>query len=144
MSIKVIKAISKADQSVCLRIRREVFIEEQGVSEVDELDNKDDASTHYLIQYKEQYVGTVRVRLVSRLTPKIERMAILKSYRGLRLGYYLMQFILEDIKSGKTANKVFLSSQIHAVSFYKKLGFENYGEKYMDAGIIHQDMELIL
>ena len=33
-----------------------------------------------------------------------------------------------------------LDSQVHAIGFYQKLGFEIRGEEFMEAGIPHQNM----
>ncbi|MDC0087746.1 GNAT family N-acetyltransferase, partial [Amylibacter sp.] len=31
-------------------------------------------------------------------------------------------------------------SQTHALEFYKRLGFIEFGDEYLDAGILHKDM----
>ena len=54
----------------------------------------------------------------------------------------------QDEKAIKTAklnqlSKISISAQCHAIDFYKKFGFEVTSEIYLDAGISHQDMELI-
>jgi hypothetical protein len=40
--------------------------------------------------------------------------------------------------------RVYLGSQKHAASFYEKLGFQAYGEEFVEAGIAHISMEYLV
>lgn len=71
----------------------------------------------------------------------IGRVAVLKPYRGLGLGYKLMQFIIA-LAQKQQRPFVNLSSQVHAIGFYQALGFVVEGEEYLDCGIPHIDMRL--
>jgi len=143
--VKVIKACTSHEIEKCLSIRRKVFIESQGVSEDEELDGKDGISDHFLlILNNKDFLGTARVRFVGRKA-KVERVAILNGHQGKGLGTILMKYIIEQIKNSKKADVIFLSSQKAAVSFYYNLGFSLVsGREYLDAGIVHQDMQLII
>ena len=37
-----------------------------------------------------------------------------------------------------------LSAQLYAIEFYEKLGYESFGEIYLDAGIKHKAMKIKL
>ncbi len=141
--IEINKISLQHDIDQALAIRREVFINEQGVDEDEELDSNDEQSTHYLLRFQDNIAGTARVRYVDNNKAKIERVAILAQYRGKKLGQRLMQFILEDIKHTSTVHSVHIGSQKHAIPFYKTLGFIEYSIEYMEAGIPHLDMQLI-
>lgn len=120
-----------------IAIRREVFVLEQNVSE--ELEMCDDGIDvcYFLLFENEKEVATARYRKTDSGI-KIERMAVLKSHRGMGLGNILMKFILVDL-SGSTS-KIYLNSQIQAVSLYLKSGFIPKGEHFYEAGIEHVKM----
>lgn len=124
----------------CMQIRKIVFTEGQNVPEDIEIDGLDENSTHFMLSVNDISVGTARVRYVG-TEAKIERVAILPSYQGLGLGQQLMEFIINNIQNSNSANSMILSSQLHAIPFYERLGFNVCSTQYMDAGIPHKDMK---
>lgn len=130
------------DIATCRHLRRVVFIEEQGVPEADEIDDKDDTAIHLLATYDGRPVGSARL-LLTGTTGKIGRVCVLKSHRGTGLGAALIRAAIEELRAhGMTTAK--LGSQTHAIGFYERLGFTPTGPEYMDAGIPHRDMTLTL
>ena len=125
------------DIATCHALRRAVFIDEQGVSEADEIDDLDDACIHLLAKVSGVPVGTARIYVTNR-TAKIGRVCVIKSHRGNGLGAGLIRKALEVAK-GK-ADQAKLGAQVHALVFYEALGFAAYGPVYDDAGIPHRDM----
>jgi predicted GNAT family N-acyltransferase len=70
----------------------------------------------------------------------IGRLAVLKPYRGMGLGSAaLSALIREAARLGLP--RVYLGAQIQAVEFYRKLGFTEYGEPFVEAGIEHVAMQ---
>ena len=134
-----IKNIPNNELNIALEIRTRVFIEEQGVTQEEECDGKDGICAHYLAFYDDKPVGTARIRYIQNKA-KIERVAVLKNYRGYGIGKTLMRYIIDDITEVK---EIVLSSQESAVKFYEALGFELYGDPYYDARILHRDMKNI-
>lgn len=130
----------KNDIDAALSIRRRVFIEEQQVSEAEEIDGLDAECTHYAVKYGADWIATARLYWVSSEKVKIQRVAVLKEYRGQSIGKKLIEFMLNDLKKTKRSLTVVLGAQISAVSFYEKLGFQSFGEPYLDARILHCDM----
>ena len=122
-----------------LEIRRQVFVEEQHVSEERERDDYDKEATHFLIEFDDKPVGTARLRWLGKTKCKIERMAILKPYRKNGFGMELVKFI-EDYAKRHNVRELHLNSQIHAKEFYGKLGFKPHGKTFMDANIKHIEM----
>ena len=127
------------DIATCQRLRRQVFIKEQGVSEADELDGLDEAAVHLLALEGERPVGTARL-LVKGAVGKIGRVCVLPEARGTGLGAALIRSALEVLRAQPGVAEALLGSQVHAMGFYAKLGFVAEGEEYMDAGIPHVDM----
>ncbi|MCZ8334616.1 MAG: GNAT family N-acetyltransferase [Rhodobacteraceae bacterium] len=130
------------DIATCRHLRRVVFIEEQGVPEADEIDDKDDTALHLLATEDGTPVGSARLLLLGD-TGKIGRVCVLKSHRGTGLGAALIRAALTELRTqGMTTAK--LGSQTHAIGFYERLGFTPTGPEYLDAGIPHRDMVLTL
>ena len=73
---------------------------------------------------------------------QLGRMAVLKEYRNKGIGSFLIEKAITTAKLNQLS-KISISAQCHAIDFYKKFGFEVTSEIYLDAGISHQDMELI-
>ncbi len=69
------------DIALCRQLRRVVFIEEQGVSEADELDELDGEAIHLLAWEGAQALGSARL-LVQDRTGKIGRVCVLAAARG--------------------------------------------------------------
>jgi len=118
-------------------IRRQVFVIEQGVNPDEEYDEYEDSCTHYLAKYTGIAAGTCRIRHTENGI-KLERFAVIKSYRGKGIGAALVVKCLEKI--GNTEATIYLHAQLHAVPFYKKLGFETTGPQFEEAGIQHFKM----
>lgn len=128
------------EASVLRAIRTAVFIHEQQVPEDMEWDEFDAISLHVLAFNADgQPVGTAR------LLPDghIGRMAVLKEWRGQGIGSAMLQKILEELTK-RHQQKAMLNAQTYAVPFYEKFGFQVCGEEFMEAGIPHVKMTLLL
>lgn len=142
MNIVIRKVISEDEIKICQRIRNEVFVKEQGVQVDEDLDGKDSDSDHYLLLLNKIPVGTGRIRFLEDDKIKIERIAILYDHRSKGLGNKLMQYIINDLKKITKEKEIITSAQSYTVSFYKKLGFKEFGDEFLDAGILHKNMKL--
>ncbi len=118
-------------------IRQKVFVEEQQVDPVLEYDGKDPEATHYLCFYNNIPVGTARRRKTTEGI-KLERFAVLPSYRNRKIGKELLAFVMNDVK--KISEKIYLHAQEKAISYYQRAGFEIVGEAFYEAGIRHFKM----
>ncbi|MDO5705121.1 MAG: GNAT family N-acetyltransferase [Paracoccus sp. (in: a-proteobacteria)] len=127
------------DLTACHALRRKVFIEEQGVSEAEEMDDLDGQAVHLLAFDGDVPVGTARV-LASGDTGKIGRVCVLAQARGTGLGAALIRAALDVLRDMPGITRAKLGAQTHALGFYEKLGFAAYGPIYDDAGIPHRDM----
>ncbi|TGD65687.1 GNAT family N-acetyltransferase [Tabrizicola sp. WMC-M-20] len=131
------------DIATCRQLRRSVFIEEQGVSEADEVDDKDEEAIHILATVDGTPMGSARL-LLSGDTGKIGRVCLLAAARGTGLGAALMEAAIAELRRQPGITRAKLGAQTHALGFYERLGFTAEGPVYDDAGIPHRDMVLVL
>ncbi len=140
-SMDSVRVVSWENEATALRaIRMTVFVYEQHVPEALEWDEFDAVSVHVLAYNADgQAVGTAR------LLPDghIGRMAVLKQWRGQGFGAALLQKLLQQLIQ-RHQPKAMLNAQTYAVPFYEKFGFQVCGEEFLDAGIPHVKMELLL
>ena len=120
-------------------IRKQVFIIEQNIPEEEEWDDQDMISDHFVVYDQDQPIATARLLQNNR----VGRVAVLKAYRGQGIGRMIM---LEVIRQAHQQDRKFLhlSSQVHAISFYEKLGFSIQGDAYDECGIPHIKMQLVI
>ena len=132
-----------ADFPAIQHIRYQVFQLEQGVSAELEFDGQEQAATHWLADWNGESVGTARVRSLTPTAVKIERVAVLREFRGLGIGEKLMIAVLDWLTEAGTAE-----ARIHAQTavqvFYERLGFEPEGEVFAEASIPHVKMKKLL
>ncbi|MDP4032894.1 MAG: GNAT family N-acetyltransferase [Pseudorhodobacter sp.] len=131
------------DVAACRALRRVVFIEEQGVSEADEIDDLDGQAVHLLATLQGRPVGSARL-LRHGEVGKIGRVCVLKAERGTGLGAALIRASVAHFRQTPGITMVRLGAQTHALGFYEKLGFKPVGGEFLDAGIRHREMVLAL
>ncbi|MBT0730617.1 GNAT family N-acetyltransferase [Rosenbergiella nectarea] len=140
------KIIAK-DLYAVLLLRNKVFIVEQAChyQDIDGLDlNKD--SIHIRGLYEGQCIAYSRiVNYDSADTPSvIGRVIIDSSFRGQQLGVKLITNTVDYLKRNKNCHSVQLSAQSHLINFYEKFGFSVASKEYLEDGIPHTDMTLVL
>lgn len=131
------------DLASCHLLRRIVFIEEQGVSEAEELDDLDGSSIHLLATENDLPIGTARLQIKGDIA-KIGRVCVLKAHRGTGLGAALIRAAIDEARGHAGVTTAKLGAQVHALRFYEKLGFIAQGPIFDDAGIDHREMVLPL
>lgn len=132
------KITEEIDLKKAFHIRKEVFVEEQGVPLEDEFDAFDELNgkcEHILVFYDEQPVGTGRIRIHEGLG-KLERICILEPYRKFGLGKEIIK-ALEEIAVEMGVSQVKLHGQTQAEGFYKKLGYRTSSDIFIEDGIPH-------
>jgi predicted GNAT family N-acyltransferase len=127
-------------------VRFIVFVDEQRVpaeEEIDEHDRTDDDARHALIRDGGKAVAAGRYYPIEGTTAQVGRMAVLREFRGRRIGRQLLDALVGDARARGFA-RVALNAQDHAVEFYAKAGFTPFGETLVECDILHQPMELVL
>jgi predicted GNAT family N-acyltransferase len=138
MEIKINIVSTDQEYKECLYIREKVFIEEQKINKKLEYDDKKFDAVYVLAKINLISVGTARYR-ITKLGIKLERFAVLKSYRGLGVGKSLVAFLVKTLKNKKV---LYLNSQKEVIKFYSKLGFKETGDVFFEANIPHLKMIL--
>ena len=133
--------ISRTDDiETCLALRKIVFMDEQNVSEADEIDGLDGTALHLLACVEGQPVGTARI-LLGGDQATIGRVCVLKQVRGTGVGAAIIAHCLDVARAQPGIISAKLGAQVASLGFYEKLGFSAFGPVYDDAGIAHRDME---
>ncbi len=121
-------------------IREEVFVNEQGVLPEEDFDGSDRHCESLVLLHEGIPVATGRITVGSRGEATIGRIACLKAERGKGYGALVVKELMRRCGE-KGFDQVYVHSQIRAKGFYEKLGFAEYGDVYMEAGIAHINMK---
>jgi len=119
-------------------IRTAVFTYEQGISEEIDHDLFDKISDHVILYEDNLAVGTGRI-IFKDSTWLIGRIAVLKSHRGKHYGDLIVRKLV-DCGLKKGYNQIVVHSQVQVLEFYRKIGFVEFGDIYLEAGIEHKSM----
>jgi len=147
--IEVVSVASPEERLAALEIRRRVFAEEQGVTDLRVADPDDDRSIIALASFKKPWtdrdepwaVSTGRLTLSSQMGGQalIAWVATLPEARGRGAGGAVMRFLL-NAADRRGALEVALAAQLPAEDFYRRLGFSPAGPVYDVRGIPHRRM----
>jgi len=122
-----------------INVRTKVFVREQGIDLELDFDGLDEDALHILVFANSKSVGTGRMLDDGH----IGRIAVLKDFRGQGIGAMIVKALIKEAKN-KNYKRLYLGSQLYATAFYEKLGFKTCGEVFMDAGLEHIEMEMLL
>lgn len=136
MEIKMVETDLEKEQAY--HIRHVVFVEEQNVPPEREVDEYENECIHFIGYEKGEPVAAGRLRWVDDFG-KLERLCVLKDYRGHSYGTQMIKAIEDKIKQ-HGYSKAKLNAQTHAEEFYKRLGYQTIPGEFMDAGIPHVTM----
>lgn len=122
----IIKAISEKDLIECSNIRRSVFGDEENAAEslyvIDTVDRLPETK-NFLLKHDNRIIGTARYTKYNEYTAKLQRMAVLKEYRGSGFARRLLNAMENElINEGYT--DITLDSARSAKVFYEKNGYE--------------------
>ena len=154
LPVAVRRATTREDLDTCLRLRWTVFIEEQSVPPSLERDEYDRLPApgaphepiHAIAELPSPWhaqpvpAGAGRITWPGAGLAKVQRMAVVDDARGRGVGAALLHF-LEHEARGAGARRFTLGAQLTARGFYRKLGYREVGEVFLDAGIEHIKME---
>jgi predicted GNAT family N-acyltransferase len=137
-------------------VRRDVFVEGQGVPVERELDGKDATATHFLATDGGTAVGTARLRIlgdddrdvfespaavldgVDRVG-KVGRVAVREAYRGAGWGRALMGAV-ERAAADRGLDRLVLHGQTRVEEFYEGLGYRIVSDAFSEADMPHVEM----
>lgn len=135
--INVLSANEPKLLELVMRIRREVFIDEQGVPEEIEVDEYEEQSHHFLATVDGAPAGAGRMR-TKKSYAKFERIATLQEFRGAGVGRAIMEFMQSFAREKYPQYLPAMHAQRDAIGFYLKLGWVEVGEVFYEADIPHR------
>jgi len=109
---------SDRDLKGAFDVRRQVFVEEQGISGDLVFDGHDKEALHIVVKDAERVIGTARVLFLADNQAKLERMAVIKSFRRKGIGRGIVSFVNEELRN-RQVEQVVLHAQLGVVEFYK-------------------------
>jgi predicted GNAT family N-acyltransferase len=139
--LEVTKITSREDLFLAHKIRHEVFVVGQNVPAEEEIDQYENDCTHFLARINNIPCGAARWRETANGV-KLERFAVLESYRSQGVGSALVAAVLRDIeaKPETASRRKYLHAQISAMPLYQKFGFRKEGEMFRECDIDHYAM----
>lgn len=124
-----------------LKARAKIFMFEQKIWYLD-MDNVDYTAYHLFLEENGEVAAYLRA-FKGENDGEIHIGRVLSVEHNKGLGTDLMNKAIDYFKQNKIKSIV-LNSQIPAVKFYEKIGFNTVGEEFIEAGIPHIKMELKL
>ncbi len=125
-----------------MRLRCEVFIQEQKILCEEELDGIDNKCIHIILKENEAAVAYCRIvpKGISYENTSIGRVLVKKTHRRKGIAQEMLNISLNYIKENFNDDKVILSSQLYAKKLYESVGFTVESDIYNEAGIPHVKM----
>ena len=141
-----VKSTTDLDSQVhhdSVQIRTHVFVEEQHVPAILEVDADEGKATYFVVYDAGLPVATARI-LPEGTGYHVQRVAVEKAYRKHGLGKMVLNAIIAYAREQNVAF-LKLGAQLQAIGFYKTLGFQLTDQpEFLDAGIRHREMQLQL
>lgn len=142
--MRTIKVTTQEMLNDVLDLRRQIFVDEQGVDpqlEQDQYDHLGDPTIdHFGYVLKENIiVGTARCKRLDDGSVKLGRFSIHPKLRHQGFGIKFLKEI-EHYYYQQKVEIIFVHAQKQAYNFYSSAGYEPYGEEFLEADIVHQRM----
>jgi predicted GNAT family N-acyltransferase len=138
MSAELRLARDEAEVAAALKLREEVFCDEQGVPLEADLDGLDDEALHVIASESGELVGTCRV-VLDGTTARFGRLCVRRDARGRGLARALLDQAEVQARAAG-AQRMTLHAQTSALGLYRRAGYESEGEPFDEEGIEHLRM----
>jgi len=129
------------ERDAAIALRAAVFVTEQGVPASVEFDAEDEHAVHLVAVVAEEVVGTCRLLPGRAGRLRLGRLAVAPHARGRGVATAL----LDDAAGRALAGGfgvIVLHAQTAALDLYERAGYVPVGDRFDEAGIEHQTMEL--
>lgn len=137
-------AVTPGDLEAHHRVRRAVFVEEQGIFAVDDRDGWDDDAVKVVAAIDGEVVGAVRLYPLDEAGLwKGDRLAVLAGARRLRVGAPLVRFAVRTAGE-RGGTRMIALIQRPNVAFFRHLGWSLLGAESEYRGTTHQEMTIAL
>jgi predicted GNAT family N-acyltransferase len=125
---------SAAELQMAQQIRRQVFVEEQGIPAVLEYDDADSIATHVLAYQDNLAVATGRLLIGADGQGVLGRIAVLPAYRGCGLGGQIVRQ-LEAYAASNSVRRLLLHPHSYLETFYCALGYQTIPDSESSVGV---------
>ncbi|WP_237665592.1 GNAT family N-acetyltransferase [Tetragenococcus koreensis] len=143
-NIKFIVGNQGWQRAASIFIRMNVFVFEVQISLQDEFDLNDTDEAIYAVAYQGDLpVSTARLLKIDEENVRITRVATLKEYRGKHLSSEILKR-LEDYSRTVGYKKVDIHSEVAALAFYLKCGYQLSSDIYYEDSVPCQSVEKYL
>ncbi|MDR0827675.1 MAG: MSMEG_0568 family radical SAM protein [Desulfovibrio sp.] len=140
--VEVGVAASAQDKEAFMRIRRQVFVGEQGIFPGDDADEHDSEAIFILARVNGIPAGGVRCYKHRGGIWYGGRLVVLPKFRDARnLGALLVRKAVEVMNGEKSVRRFLAAVQIQNVRFFTRLGWKKLGQTFVMHGLEHQIME---
>jgi predicted GNAT family N-acyltransferase len=133
------RARSQREVDEALELRRQVFVDEQGVTLEADRDGRDHESVHLVAMSDGRVVGTLRL-LPAGDVSRLGRMVVEPGLRGSGVGGRLLD-LADEVAREMGHRRIALHAQLRARSVYQRAGYEDQGDVFVEQGIEHVAME---
>ncbi len=134
-------AASSLELAAYHRLRREVFVEEQGLFEADDVDGADGAAIPIIALEGDEVVGVVRCYRRFGGTWFGGRLAVARSHRTGMLGARLVRLAVDLMEARPDVRRFYATVQAQNVRFFERLGWLPRGRPFHLAGHEHRLMQ---
>ncbi len=139
--MKVVVSQTEESIKIAQEIRKEVFVQEQGIPLHLDLDGLDLNSYHSLVFVDDKAVGVARLTLVENNRAVMARVAIVKTYRGKGIATKLVESLIIKAKQLEISG-IEIHAHEYLREYYEKFGFGYI--KHVETVGDHQLIEMYL
>lgn len=139
LAYEVRRASGEQELAAAIELRHQVFCEEQGVPEREELDGRDHEAMHLVAVSGQDMLATCRLLFVGP-TVQFSRLAVRVDARRRGIASALLERADEETRMAG-ARRLVLHAQTYARALYEAAGYQPRGRIFMEAGIEHIAME---
>lgn len=136
--VELVRPGGQGDLDAVRDLRRIVFVQEQGVPESVEMDDRDADCFHLSLRDQDSHTLLATGRMLPE--GRIGRMAVHVEHRRRGLGQRVLRGLMA-CAADRGLRRVSLHAQKDAVGFYAAAGFSVCGDDFIEAGILHTPME---
>jgi putative N-acetyltransferase (TIGR04045 family) len=141
-ALTVTVAVSDADKEAYMRMRREVFVEEQGLFSTNDEDAHDPEALVILARVNGIPAGGVRCYRHRGDVWRGGRLVVLPRFRNEKnVGAMLVRKAVELMSNHPSVRRFLATVQSRTVRFFIRLGWNRLGKSFLMHGIRHQVME---
>jgi predicted GNAT family N-acyltransferase len=133
------RARSQREVDDALELRRQVFVDEQGVTLEADRDGRDHEAVHLVAVSGDRVVGTLRLLPAGELS-RLGRMVVDPELRGSGIGGRLLD-LADDVAREMGHERIALHAQVPARRVYERAGYRQRGDVFVEQEIEHVAME---